>query len=86
MADCENLASCAFFKEYESDEGKKTALQGFVNIYCKGDKQGDCVRKKVSKALGGPEHVPVNMMPNGLPLSGTSDADWPEEVKNAVRG
>ncbi|MBN1502992.1 hypothetical protein JW930_05600 [Candidatus Woesearchaeota archaeon] len=85
MADCENLATCAFFKEYETDEDKKMALQGFVNMYCKGDKQNECVRKKVSKALGGPQNVPVNMMPNGMPLAGTSNADWSDAVKNAIR-
>ncbi|MBN1502993.1 hypothetical protein JW930_05605 [Candidatus Woesearchaeota archaeon] len=81
MADCENLATCAFFKEYETDEAKKQALQGFVDMYCKGDKQNECVRKKVSKALGGPQNVPVNMKPDGKPILGTSDSNWPAEVK-----
>jgi hypothetical protein len=84
MADCENLDVCAFFKAYSNDEQLKLALQGFVSMYCKGDKQGQCVRKKVSKALGGPQYVPVNMMPNGVPLAGTTNADWPQNVKDAV--
>jgi hypothetical protein len=83
MTDCENLGTCAFFKAYTNDENLKLALQGFVSLYCKGGKQGQCVRKKVSKALGGPQHVPVNMMPNGLPLAGTTSADWPQNVKDA---
>lgn len=83
MADCEKLATCAFFKEYENDPARKLALKGFVNLFCKGDMQAECIRKKIS-ALGGPEKVPVNMMPNGKPLSGTSDASWPEEVRNII--
>ncbi len=85
MADCEKLATCAFVKAYENDESRKLALKGLVNMYCKGDKQNQCIRKKVSKALGGPEHVPKNMMPTGLPLSGTSKDDWSEEVLNAMK-
>ena len=78
--ECANLATCAFFKKYQSDEKMKMALQGFINRYCKGPEQDKCVRKKISKSLGGPEKVPVNMMPNGMPLSGTSRDNWPEEV------
>lgn len=84
MADCEKLATCAFFKEYEKDETKKLALSGLANKFCKGDKQDVCIRKKVSKALGA-DKVPVNMMPNGFPLSGTSDEDWPDEVKKVMK-
>lgn len=85
MADCENLAKCAFFKTYETDENRKLALTGLANLYCKGAKQDQCIRKKVSKALGGPDKVPVNMMPDGHPLSGTSSDDWSEEVKSAMK-
>ena len=85
MADCEKLATCAFFIEYEKDVSKKLALEGFAKMFCRGDKQDDCVRKKVSNALGGPEHVPVNMMPNGRALSGTSDSDWSEQVISAMK-
>ena len=85
MADCTNLDACAFFKAYSNDEKLQLALQGFVNIYCKGDKQERCVRKKVSKALGGPQYVPVNMMPNGSPLAGTTNENWPQNVKDAMR-
>lgn len=28
MSDCENLSACAFFKEYEQDETKKTRSSG----------------------------------------------------------
>lgn len=81
MGDCVNLEKCEFFKQYQKDEDKKYALMGFVRSYWRGDKQDQCVRKKVSKALGVPQKVPVNMMPTGLPLFGTDKKDWSEEVK-----
>ena len=85
MADCEKLSGCAFFKEYQKDENKKLALEGLANKFCRGDKQNECIRKKVSKALGGSDKVPVNMMPNGLPLSGTTMDSWSEEVRQAMK-
>ena len=81
MGDCANLEKYEFFRQYQANEDKKYALMGFVRAYCRGDKQDQCVRKKVSKALGGPQKVPVNMMPTGLPLFGTDKKDWSEEVK-----
>jgi len=80
MAGCELLQSCAFFKEYEKDDSRKLALGGMIRLYCQGENQSACVRKKVRQKLG-PEQIPVNMMPNGAPLTGTSDSDWPEQVK-----
>ncbi|MBN2040336.1 MAG: hypothetical protein JW864_09860 [Spirochaetes bacterium] len=84
MEDCKNLANCSFFKKYEQEEWLHDALKGYVNLYCKGKKQDHCIRKKVSKVLGGPEHVPVNMKPNGQPIIGTTDADWSDEVKKII--
>ena len=49
MEECANLQKCSFFKEYDKDEQMRKALQGYVNLYCKGMKQEVCVRKKVSK-------------------------------------
>ncbi|MFC1669458.1 hypothetical protein ACFL20_03645 [Spirochaetota bacterium] len=43
------------------------------------------MEKKISSALGGPEYVPVNMMPNGLPLAGTDSSDWPDDIKSAIQ-
>lgn len=63
---------------------KKLALRGFINLCSKGHKQEECDRKKVSKTLGGPDKVPTNMMPNGRPLSGTTNEDWSEEVKSLI--
>ena len=81
--ECDKLETCAFFAKYESDPSRQLALKGFVQMYCKGGKQEQCIRKKVTAALGR-ENVPVNMMPNGFPLSGTPDQDWSESVKKIV--
>ncbi len=83
MTECANLSTCAFFKKYEQDANMKLALGGFITKYCKGEMQNQCVRKKVSKQLGA-QNVPVNMMPNGSPLAGTSSDDWSSEVKNII--
>lgn len=84
MADCTNISVCSFFIVYGARDGNKTAVAGFVRLYCKGDKQDQCVRKVVSKALGGPHAVPANMLPTGLPISGTDDQSWSETVKKAA--
>jgi len=83
MPDCANLETCAFFKKYKQDESMKLALEGFIVKYCKGSMQNRCVRKKVSQALGA-QNVPVNMMPNGSPITGTTTDDWSEEVKQVL--
>ena len=85
MGVCENLGTCEFFKTYEKEPDRQVALKGFVNIFCKGDKQDQCVRKKVSKALGGPNFVPINMMPNGIPLNGTTRDNWSDQVKEIIK-
>ena len=64
-----------FFKQFQNLGDKKFALQGFIRTFCEGPKQAECIRKKINKALGGPSKVPVNMMPKGMALSGTSKAD-----------
>jgi hypothetical protein len=83
MAECANLSTCAFFKKYQQDETLKLALEGFIMKYCKGQMQDQCLRKKVSQKLGS-QNVPLNMMPNGSPLTGTRSDDWSSEVKNIV--
>jgi hypothetical protein len=82
--DCENLAKCKFFTFISATKAGQTAAKGFELKYCKGEDSDSCVRKKVSKALGGPQNVPDNMMPNGYPLAGTSTALWSDTVKTLV--
>lgn len=81
MQHCENLENCPLFRKYRSEENKNYALVAFIRVYCKGNKHGECVRKRLIKALGGPDKIPINMMPSGLPVFGTIKDDWPEEVK-----
>ena len=86
MADiCERLEGCAFVKAYGSDPSKEFAVGGFILSYCKGSKKDNCVRKMVSKSLGSGEKVPVNMMPTGMALTGTSSAEWSENVKKLAK-
>jgi hypothetical protein len=84
MSECKSLTTCSFVKFYENSKGNDLALKGFINSYCKGQKQDDCKRKKVSRNLGGPLYVPPNMMPNGMPLVGTNSDQWPKDVKALV--
>ena len=84
MADCEKLSTCAFFKVYETEESRQLALRGFIKMFCQGDQQPACLRKKVSQELGGGEYVPINMMPNGAPLTGTNKNAWAPKVIETV--
>ena len=84
MDDCQNMSRCSFFIAYANNDGHKAAVSGFIRLYCRGEKQHACVRKKVSSAVGGPEKVPSNMLPNGVPVSGTNSSSWSEEVKRAL--
>jgi hypothetical protein len=84
MTECSNLQLCTFVKYFETNKGNDLALRGFISTYCKGQKQEDFKRKKVSKALGGSLQVPPNMMPNGLPLAGTSVDQWSKRVNDQL--
>lgn len=83
--ECANVQVCTFFQAYGDNEHYRTAVFGFIRMYCRGERQGVCVRKDVGRMLGGPAKVPPNMLPNGLPLAGTDDSSWSEEVKAASR-
>ena len=85
MPECDKLATCNFFKTYENEKELETSLRGFAHMYCNGDKQDDCIRKKISQILGGSDKVPPNMMPNGFPLPNTDKSSWSEEVSQALK-
>lgn len=85
MDECLNMDKCNFFKMYESDTRKHLALKGLISKFCSGEKQDKCVRKNVSKVLGGPENVPENMLPNGYPIKGTDKANWSENVMQVLK-
>ena len=61
MAACELLDECGFFKKYQAT--KDLACKGFVNMYCKGDKEGQCKRKAYREEHGAPPSD--DMMPTG---------------------
>jgi 5S rRNA maturation endonuclease (ribonuclease M5) len=84
MTKCPNYTKCPFLKRYEQSLEKSVSLKTKIMAYCDGDSQGDCVRKKIAAKLGGPEHVPVNMMPDGKAVVGTGMTDWTPEVQNLV--
>jgi len=71
-------------KEYEENQRTRAAVKGFISLYCRGKKMDDCVRKKVSRELGGPEFVPENMMPNGLPVIGTTRDTWDKAIFDII--
>ena len=81
VVDCENLTKCKFFSFISTTPQGQSAAPGFVAKYCKGTHANSCVRRKISKALGGPQNVPDNMLPNGFPLTGTTNAKWSAAVK-----
>jgi hypothetical protein len=64
--DCENIEKCGFFKKYQ--ETKNLACQGFLGMYCKGARQGECQRKAYRAAHNAPP--PDDMMPNGGIVTG----------------
>lgn len=82
MTECQNLNNCAFFKEYQNREDLRLALKGFIRLYCKGEKQNECIRKQIKNKFG---NVPINMMPNGYHLRGTSQEDWDPEIVRFLR-
>lgn len=80
MAVCKNLSGCSFVNCCEQ-YSKSQSVNGFINMYCKGNRMGDCVRLKICDQLG-KVLVPKNMMPNGLPLPGTGKDEWADEAVN----
>jgi hypothetical protein len=61
MSDCANLEKCGFVKKY--GESKALAVNGFVKMYCKSEKQSQCKRKDYKQNNG---VAPADeMLPNG---------------------
>ena len=78
--ECIYLETCPFVKHC-NENNAETSAQGFIHLYCKGNKLNDCVRKRLCEKFSR-EIVPKNMMPNGLPISGTAKEGWSEEAQN----
>jgi hypothetical protein len=81
MSDCKNLAGCPFVKFCNDNPEKCHAVNGFILMYCKGNRMESCVRKGLCEKFG-KEVVPVNMMPNGYPLPGSKKDGWSKEAMN----
>ncbi|MDD3978077.1 MAG: hypothetical protein PHI15_08000 [Methanomicrobium sp.] len=80
MSMCVNYDQCPFLKKYNPEFDKSAALKKRVMIYCNGNLEDKCVRKKISRALGDSSYIPVNMMPEGKPVPGTRDTEWSAQV------
>ena len=65
---CVLLEKCGFFKKFGNNKDYMT--QGFIELYCKGPKQNECVRKKYREEHGTPPSD--DMMPTGEMMSQTS--------------
>lgn len=76
--DCPNLAACPFVK-YCKENNATTSVNGFILMYCQGERQSACVRKQLCEKFG-KQVVPKDMMPNGLPLPGSVKEGWSEEA------
>ena len=65
MSDCVNLSYCGFIRKYEAH--KAELVRECVDVYCKGSRQDDCIRKKYKKENG---ILPIDdMLPNGMTIS-----------------
>ncbi len=61
MADCHLLDRCGFFRKYQDTQD--LACRGFMNSFCRGEKQIDCVRLKYRTIHGAPPED--DMLPSG---------------------
>jgi hypothetical protein len=61
MNDCPNLEKCGFVKKY--GESKTLAVNGFIKMYCKSEKQNECKRKEYKQNNG--TSPADEMLPNG---------------------
>lgn len=80
---CERAEKCGFLA-YCEETGKKSAAKGFATMFCEGDKSEDCKRLKVCHELGA-DKVPKNMLPTGMPISGTTKDGWSDKVMEIIK-
>lgn len=78
------MTNCNLFSTYEKKGEDKQKLRTLATRYCRGRDQLKCVRRRISKKLGGPENLPRNMMPDGKPWPGTTSDNWPDEIKDLL--
>ncbi len=63
--ECELLQACGFFKKHCTTN--QLACQGFISMYCKGDKMDQCKRKLYRRQHGVPPTD--DMLPSGQILN-----------------
>lgn len=80
MNECPLLSRCPFVK-YCEDNDAVMSVKGFTSLYCKSEKQDECIRKRLSDTFN-ITVVPMTMMPNGLPLPGSIKENWSDEALN----
>jgi hypothetical protein len=76
---CKKTRSMHVLQNIPNRTAKSSSTQRIRFNILHRSKKSEYTRKKVAKALGG-DKVPVNMMPNGMPLNGTNRAAWPKEI------
>ncbi|KXA94733.1 hypothetical protein AKJ65_03625 [candidate division MSBL1 archaeon SCGC-AAA259E19] len=75
--------NCQFYQAAQG-MGEETVARAFLDIYCKGPEENNCVIRDLADELGWGA-VPDNMMPNGNPIPGTGgEEEWSDEVKGAI--
>ncbi|MGM5483157.1 MAG: hypothetical protein ACQESF_06855 [Nanobdellota archaeon] len=80
---CPQIKSCKFLIANKDNEDIKMAIQGFMKKYCNSNFK-QCKIYKLGEKIGH-EKIPENLMPNGLPITNTSDDQWSEKVKEELK-
>jgi len=84
MNKCMKHKSCPFVMFTTTNSKIGPTLDTIVKTYCEGLGQNVCVRKKIGDLIGSAK-VPLNMMPNGQALKGTTTIDWSDDVMRLIQ-
>ncbi|MFW6014097.1 MAG: hypothetical protein ACOCQG_02890 [Candidatus Nanoarchaeia archaeon] len=80
---CPNFDNCVFLKANEKKEDLHTAMKGIEQKYCNQHYE-ECKIYKLSQEMD-MNKIPANLMPKGVPLLGTDESNWPQEIKDRLR-
>ncbi len=80
---CPYIQDCVFLKANENKEELKTPMKGLKQKYCEQHNE-ECNIYKLAQEFE-MNKIPSNLMPNGMPLTGTNDNSWDAEVKDKLR-
>ena len=81
--ECPNFDGCGFLSAYAEKEETSMAVKGFKKKYCSNSFK-ECRIYQLSQELD-KNKIPVNMMPNGFPITNTDESNWPEEIKSKLK-